>query len=79
MFTARNNSCGKVMFSQVCVSHSVHLSGGVSLQEGGLPPGAGLPPEGGMHPSGGVSLQEGGLPPGAGLPPEGGMQTPLWY
>ena len=28
ILTARNSSCGKVMFSQVSVSHSVHLCGG---------------------------------------------------
>ena len=35
---ARKSSCGKVMFSQVSVSHSVHRSVGVgvSTQPGGL-------------------------------------------
>ena len=36
---ARNSSCGKVMFSQACVSHSVHrevpsLAGGAILSRG---------------------------------------------
>ena len=28
IFTARNSSCGKVMFSQACVKNSVHREGG---------------------------------------------------
>ena len=30
IFTARNSSCGKVMFSQACVIPSVHKKGGIS-------------------------------------------------
>ena len=43
IFTARNNSCGKVMFSQACVKNSVHGGGqrvkGVYIPLGGHPPG----------------------------------------
>ena len=38
IFTARNNSCGKVMFSQACVKNSVH-GGGAKGQGGVHPPG----------------------------------------
>ena len=59
--TARNSSCGKVMFSQVCVKNSVH-GGGVypSIPLGEHPPTGKTPPTttaycqqaGGTHPTG---------------------------
>ena len=43
IFTVRNSSCGKVMFSQTCVKNSVHEEGGGGLSASGsggcTPPG----------------------------------------
>ena len=69
-FTARNNSCGKVMFSQASVSHSIGgypwsnvLSVGVSMSGGAgvCPRGWGLVFLGGV----GMSKGRGGYPPPA--------------
>ena len=35
IFTIRNSSCGKVMFSHLSVSHSVHMAGGACMARGG--------------------------------------------
>ena len=46
LFTARNSSCGKVIFSQACVGHSIHGRGS-SLVGGAVPGGMaeqGTPP-----------------------------------
>ena len=59
-------SCGKVIFSQVSVSHSVH--GGVSASEQ-VPPGRYRPPPGRYHPRGRYS--PGQVPPQAGTTPLG--------
>ena len=56
VFTARNSSCRKVLFSQVCVIPSVHR--GVVRGEGGVHGNGGMragetaTEAGGMHPTG---------------------------
>ena len=61
MFTARNSSCGKVMFSEAYVKNSFHGKGEeMSAQEGFLP--GGLPP-GGKSASGGGVCFGGADPP----------------
>ena len=55
LFTARNSSCGKLMFSRVCVIASVHRGGGVICIQGGSASRVGL------HPG---DLSRGGLPRG---------------
>ena len=49
IITVRNSSCGKVMFSQVCVKHSVH-GGRVSASGLGRVPASGS--SGAVHPPG---------------------------
>ena len=75
IITARNSSCGKVMFSQVCIIPSVHGGRG-SASGGGLPrgivwgglPGGGLPggnlhPRRGLHRGGSASREGWADPP----------------
>ena len=50
IYTVRNSSCGKVMFSQVCVKNSVHR-GSCVCGEG----------RGGMHGEGGAGVVKGGM------------------
>ena len=52
LVTARNSSCGKVMFSRACVKNFVHRGGGISqhaLGRGGVYPGVYVCP-GGVFP-----------------------------
>ena len=42
IFTIGNSSCGKVMFSQVCVKNSVHSGGGEGVSQHALVVGWGL-------------------------------------
>ena len=63
IFTARNSSYGKVMFSQVCVNNSVHGGGVRGIH---TPPGTHAPP--GMPPSW-TCMSQGTHAPWAFMPP----------